>query len=133
MFVLADLVPEAVRTALSGGDNELAARVGERFESRLPERRLPLIDMSWRPSAGCSQRRRRARRSDGPYATAASGWLDFGVPYEEAQALLGQGRCLVALGRASEAAAPLTAAHEIFARLGAKPARAETEEWLART
>ena len=55
------------------------------------------------------------------------------IPYEEAQALLGQGRCLVALERAPEAAAPLAAAREIFARLGAVPALAETEEWLGRT
>jgi len=46
---------------------------------------------------------------------------------------LGQGRCLVALGRAPEAAAPLVAAREIFSRLGAKPALAETDEWLQKT
>ena len=49
------------------------------------------------------------------------------MPCEEAQALLGQGRCLVALGKTPEAAAPLAAAREIFARLGAKPALAEAE------
>ena len=65
------------------------------------------------------------------FADAAARWRDFGVPYEEAQALLGQGRCLVALGRAPEAAAPLAAAREIFARLGAKPALEETEAVLA--
>jgi class 3 adenylate cyclase/tetratricopeptide (TPR) repeat protein len=64
------------------------------------------------------------------FAAAAAGWRDFGVPYEEAQALLGQGRCLVSLGRAAAAAAPLAAAREIFARLGAKPALAETDRWL---
>jgi len=67
------------------------------------------------------------------FADAAAGWPGFEMPYEEAQALLGQGRCLVALGRAPEAAAPLAAAREIFARLGAKPALAETGEWLARS
>ena len=61
------------------------------------------------------------------FAEVAARWRDFGVPYEEAQALLGQGRCLVALGRAPEAAAPLAAAREIFVRLGARPALAETE------
>ena len=65
------------------------------------------------------------------FADAADLWHGVGVPYEEAQALLGQGRCLVALGRAPEAAAPLAAAREIFARLGATPALAETDEWLA--
>ena len=64
------------------------------------------------------------------FADAAAGWHDFGAPYEEAQALLGQGRCLVALGRASEAAAPLTDAREILARLGAKPALAEVDRLL---
>jgi hypothetical protein len=54
------------------------------------------------------------------------------VPYEEGHALLGQGRCLAALGRAPEAAAPLAAAREIFARLGAKPALAETDAVMRR-
>ena len=75
----------------------------------------------------------RERRADpeaaaADFAVAAAGWSDFCMPYEEAQALLGQGRCLLALGRAAEAAAPLTSAREIFARLGAKPALAEADE-----
>jgi len=61
------------------------------------------------------------------FADAASRWHDFEMPYEEAQALLGQGRCLTALGRAPEATPPLEAARAIFARLGAKPALEETE------
>ena len=32
------------------------------------------------------------------FAAAATGWHEFGMVYEEGQALLGQGRCLVALG-----------------------------------
>jgi hypothetical protein len=52
------------------------------------------------------------------------------VPYEEAQALLGRGRCLLALGRAPEAAQPLREAREIFARLGARPALEETDALL---
>ena len=58
------------------------------------------------------------------YREAAVRWSQVGMPYEEGHALLGQGRCLMALGRAPEAAAPLAAAREIFARLGAKPALA---------
>ena len=64
------------------------------------------------------------------FAAAAARWHEFGVPYEEAQALLGQGRCLVALGRASAAITPLSGAREIFARLGAKPAMEETDELM---
>ena len=134
MFVLAELVPEAVRTALSGGDDELAARVVERLESRLPERRLPLHRHVMATVGGLLAEARGERaEATAAYATAASGWHDFGVPYEEAQALLGQGRCLMALGRAPEAAPALEQAREIFARLGAKPALAEMEEWLAHT
>ena len=56
----------------------------------------------------------------------------LGVPYEEAHALLGEGRCLLALGRPQEeAAAALSAAREIFARLKAKPALAEADDRLA--
>ena len=75
--------------------------------------------------AASTKRRRPASPTPPPAGTS------FGVPYEEGHALLGQGRCLVALGRAPEAAAPLAAAREIFARLGAKPALAETDAWLA--
>jgi hypothetical protein len=65
------------------------------------------------------------------FADAAIGWRDLGVPYEEAQALLGQGRCLMALGRVSDAAPPLSAGREIFARLKAAPALADADGWLA--
>ena len=66
------------------------------------------------------------------FVAAGRGWRDFGVPYEEAQALLGRGRCLLALGRTREAAPPLDAARDIFARLGARPALAETDELMHR-
>ena len=58
-------------------------------------------------------------------------WRSFGNPYEYAHALLGRGRCVVALGRAAEAGGPLREAREIFARLGAAPALAETDALLA--
>ena len=64
------------------------------------------------------------------FADAAARWLSFGVPYEEAHALLGQGRCLVALRRMGEAAPVLERARVIFARLAAAPALAETEALL---
>jgi class 3 adenylate cyclase len=64
------------------------------------------------------------------YAEAARRWHDFSVPYEEAQARLGLGRCLVALGRAPEAAPALTEARAIFEKLGARPALADTETLL---
>jgi hypothetical protein len=53
------------------------------------------------------------------------------VPHEEAQALLGQGRCLVALGQEREAVPVLEQACTIFARLGAAPVLAEAHELLS--
>ena len=44
--------------------------------------------------------------------------------------LLGQGRCLVALGRADKAQEPMNQARVIFERFGAKRAREETSQPL---
>ena len=66
------------------------------------------------------------------FAEAERIWSEMEIPYERAHSQLGRGRCLVALGRAQEAAAPLTEAREVFARLGARPALAETEAVLER-
>jgi hypothetical protein len=66
------------------------------------------------------------------YADAALRWERFEVPWERAQALLGQGRCLLAAGRPAEASDPLRGAREVFTELGAKPALAETDALLER-
>ena len=50
---------------------------------------------------------------------------------ERAYALLGQGRCLAALGK-PEAEEPLLAARELFASMGFTPALAETDALQAR-
>ena len=64
------------------------------------------------------------------YADAAQRWQTFGVVPEQAFALLGQGRCLVALGHMTEAAQPLRLARDIFQELQAAPALAETDALL---
>ena len=128
---ISEAVPEAVRTAIGGGNDGLAVRIVQQVDSLLPASRLPLdrhVMASVNGLAG--ERRAEYEAAAFDFAAAAAGWRDFGVPYEEGHALLGQGRCLVALGRAQEAAAPLAAARGIFARLGAKPALAETEAVL---
>jgi class 3 adenylate cyclase/tetratricopeptide (TPR) repeat protein len=66
------------------------------------------------------------------YSEAAESWAGFGYVLEEAQALLGRGRCLVALGRRGEAAEALRDAEPLFARLGAKPLVEETRSFLRR-
>jgi class 3 adenylate cyclase/tetratricopeptide (TPR) repeat protein len=65
------------------------------------------------------------------FESSAEKWRDFGVPYEEGQALLGLGRCLSFLGRTQEASLPLLAAKEIFAELSAEGLLLEAEERLA--
>jgi hypothetical protein len=62
------------------------------------------------------------------YAESAERWRKFGNVPERAYALLGQGRCLTAVGKAGEA--PLREARELFASMGYKPALAETEALL---
>jgi len=131
---IVEAVPEAVRTAIGGGDDRLAARIVQQVDSLVAASRLPLEQYVMASIDGLVRERRADHEAAvASFAHAAAGWRDFCVPYEEGHALLGQGRCLVALGRAPEAAAPLVAAREIFSRLGAKPALAETDEWLQKT
>lgn len=63
-------------------------------------------------------------------ADAADRWERFGVVPEQGFALLGQGRCLLGLSRPTEAAPILQHAREIFGRLLAAPALAETDALL---
>ncbi len=120
-------IPWLSRIALGGGDPELVERMLSDLEPG-----VPLLDhVRATGLALLAEHGGDHEAAAAGFADAAVRWHDFGVPYEEGHALLGQGRCLVALGRAPEAAAPLAAAREIFARLGAKPALAETDALLA--
>jgi hypothetical protein len=128
-----ELFPEALRLALACDDAPLAAQMVATVESFAARESLPLHrHVLTTVGALLAESRGEHEAALAGLATAAAGWCEFGMPYEEAQALLGQGRCLVALGRGAEAAAPLAAAREIFARLGAKPAIAETGELMER-
>ena len=131
VFAASDFIfrlPQAVRTSLRAGDVDLAEVLTEQVKPLYPlgEHALASAKALLAEHAGEHE------AAAVGFAHAAARWHGFGVPYEEAQALLGQGRCLVALGRAPEAAAPLAGAHEIFERLGAAPALTETGTLLAR-
>ena len=126
-------IPAAVRCALTGGDAGLADRLAECYRSALPAHRLPLDEnVVVSLAATLAEARREHEAAAAGFADAAARWRGFEMPYEEAQALFGQGRCLAALGRAREATAPLTAAREVFTRLGAKPSLAEADTLLGR-
>jgi len=120
-------LPLAVRTAHAAGDGALAERLAGSLAPLQPVTRHALAAAR----ALVTEARGEHEAAAAGFADAAARWHDFGVPYEEAQALLGQGRCLVALGRAPEAAQPLVQAREIFERLGARPSLAETDAFLA--
>jgi hypothetical protein len=64
------------------------------------------------------------------YEDAAGRWAAFGVVPEQAFALLGWGRSLVASGRVGEAREPLAQAREIFTQLRAEPSLREIEGLL---
>jgi len=117
-------LPEAVRAALAIGDPLLAERLAGGIHTQVP------LDRNARASldALLAEARGEHEAAAAGFTAAASCWHEFGVPYEEAQALLGQGRCLLALDRAPDAAAVLMAARDIFVNLGAEPAVHEVDD-----
>ncbi len=117
---------DAVRIAVAAGSLELA----ERLLAGVPE--LLTRDRNSLVAARAALAEARGRLEDGAalYTEAAERWTDFGLAVEQAYALLGLGRCLGAHGRRDDAAPRVQEAREIFARLGALPLVAETDEWL---
>ncbi|MGH3133252.1 MAG: hypothetical protein ACRDNY_05855, partial [Gaiellaceae bacterium] len=120
------LLPELVRCSLALSEPELAARLAD-VEPRTPLEEHVLY--------AC---RAQLTEADGEhadaaalYAEAAARWEEFGDLPERAYSLLGQGRCLLALGN-SGAEVPLAEARELFAAMGYKPALAETDALLGR-
>ena len=91
----ADALPAMVRTALTTANPELAERVVTGFDARHPLAEHALTSAKAALAEAHGHHQAAAER----YAEAAERWQSFGVVPEQAFALLGQGRCLVALGR----------------------------------
>jgi tetratricopeptide (TPR) repeat protein len=112
------VTPAAVRIAASCGDVTLVEAL---LDGLVPERAFDscaiaagkglLHELAVDPAP--------AKRE---YAAASKAWEHLGEPYESAHCLLGQGRCLLQLGRRNEAQAVMGRAAAVFARLGASPA-----------
>jgi len=121
-FDLSDLAREA--TALSRSDlieSLLTLTEGE-------ERATLLIRTPWQALAAEA-----AGRHDDALALfrkSELGWRKRSDPYEQAQSLLGQARCLITLERPKDALGPLSEARDLFADLGAVLALAETRALL---
>ncbi len=120
-------LPAMVRSALRVGEPELAMRLASGVEPRFPYAEHALVA----GNAALTEARGDLQAAADAFADAADRWERFGVVPEHAFALLGQGRCLVGLSRPTEATAVLQHAREIFERLGAAPALAETDALLA--
>jgi class 3 adenylate cyclase/tetratricopeptide (TPR) repeat protein len=120
-------VSPVVRAALQLGDRAVAERIAGRVEPIFPYAEHAVM----MAKAALAEADRDFQAGADSYADAADRWERFGVVPERAFALLGQGRCLVALARATEASGTLRQAREIFQWLGAAPALAETDAVLA--
>ena len=121
----ASLLPELVRTTLALGDAELAARLAARAELR-----TPLSEASFSACrAQIAEAAGRQAEAAELYTESARRWREFGNVPERAYALLGRGRCLVALSKPG-AEDPLREARDLFASMGYEPALAETDALL---
>jgi class 3 adenylate cyclase len=120
-------LPEMARTAAAAGDPALAQRLIAPLEPTFAYHQHALC------AAGAVLAEARGRLADaaGRHGEAADRWRRFGVVPERAHALLGQGRCLVALGHPG-AGEPLGQARQVFAGLRAQPLVAEADALLGR-
>jgi class 3 adenylate cyclase/tetratricopeptide (TPR) repeat protein len=122
------VLPELLRTALTLGDAGLAQDLVADLEPRTPVAEHALASARAQLAEAAHQHADAAQL----YCEAAERWQHFGIVPECAYALLGQGRCLLALGDAT-ADVPLAEARDLFASMGYEPALAETEKLLAET
>gem|GEM_PF-122443 len=119
-------LPQMVRTTIAVGDLDL----GERLLSDLPATNALQRHSGVAARAELLEAMGRTQEALERYAEAADRWVRFGFVPEQAFALLGEGRCLLTLGRPTEAASALREARDIFGSLGTTPAIAETDELL---
>jgi len=120
-------LPGLVRTAVAAGDLALGNRLASGLEP---------LDLYQEHALVASQAILAEARGDMDeaarlYSEAAERWGQFGVVPEQAFALLGLGRCLLALGDPAAGEA-LSQARGIFATLGAVPCIAEADDLLER-
>jgi hypothetical protein len=119
-------LPGLVRSAVTIGDNALAQRLVIGVEPHTRYAAHALIATA----AAIAEATGDVPGAAEGYADAAGRWEQFGVVPEHAFALLGCGRCLVGLGRPSEATPVLRQARGLFHAFGAAPGVAETDALL---
>jgi hypothetical protein len=117
-----------VRTALAAGDPALADALAAGLEPCYPLHEHALCACRAQLAEAAGEHKEAAIL----YVETVNRWRDFGNVPERAHALLGQGRCLLAVGR-SGAEQPLAEARDLFASMGYEPALANTEALLKQT
>ncbi|MDX6496293.1 MAG: hypothetical protein QOE17_2279, partial [Gaiellales bacterium] len=122
----AALLPALVRLAITLGQLSIADQFTAGYEPHTPYAHHALVAAT----AALAEARGDHQTAADTYADAARRWEEFGVTPEHAHALQGHGRCLITLGHPSEAAPILHHARELFDRLSATPALAETDALL---
>jgi hypothetical protein len=115
-----------VRAALSAGDPELAQRLSEGVEAGYALQKTAL-DAARAQLAEYTGDHAEAAAL---YASVAERWEGLGAMPEQAYALLGLGRSLLALDD-SNTERPLARAAELFRAMGYRPALAEAESLTA--
>jgi hypothetical protein len=114
-----------IRTALATNHPDLSVRLTDQVSPRYPLEAHGLLTAR----AAIAEHGQDFETAADSYTRVAQAWLEFGHLPERAAALLGRGRCLVALGKPNAEQA-LQQAHELFASMGYKAALAETQNLL---
>ena len=120
-------LPDLVRVAIAAGEPGLGAQLADGLKP------LYQLDQHAAVTARALLAEQHGENAEAAalFTDAAGRWERFEVPWEQAQALLGEGRCLLTLGRPPEAREPLHTARDIFASLGANPALTDANLLLA--
>lgn len=124
----AAILPEAARSALALHQPELARRLADRVPPKPMLRETALLTVD----ALIAGHERRHTDAEARFAAAAQAWQRLQTPWEQAHALLGQARCLLAVGRPADAAEKIHTARELFNAMGATLALAEADTVLER-
>jgi ATP/maltotriose-dependent transcriptional regulator MalT len=127
--LVVSVAPELIRIACATGDIALARRLLDASVAR--PGRTGIIFVTGR--AVIAEAEGRVEEALADFRDAADRWKVYGSVPERGFALIGQGRCLIKLGRAAEADEPLRAARELFASLGAARPLAEIDDLPAQT
>ncbi len=127
--LIASAAADIVRLAVASGDLDLARQL-LKANPGLPGRSENIVVTG---QAILAEAEGRPEDALAGFLDAVERWTAHGHVVERGQALLGVGRCLVALDRVGEAADPLREARDVFARLGATVLVAEVDDLLAQT